>query len=45
MTDEQLRLEALKQAVHFCARRGMDSTELMWYTEQFLKFLKGEVNE
>lgn len=43
MTDEQLRLEALKLAEKHC--KGDDRSEVLWCAKQFLKFLKGETND
>ena len=45
MTGEQLRLEALRLSVSYCGRRDLGSTEVIWYADQFVKFLKGEANE
>jgi hypothetical protein len=46
MTDEQRRLEALKLAVQYCAKRDVGSTtEMLWLTKQFYKFLQGETDE
>ena len=43
MTDEQLRLEALKLAEKQC--RIGDYSDVLWCAEQFFKFLKGETND
>ena len=45
MSEEQIRLEALKQAVRYCGRRDLGGTEMLWYADQFIKFLKGKVHE